>query len=269
MKQFHEMLRTVTSSAQHDQMLRFAAPLSHLGVSHFWYYKITFSGDYSYLGTHSAWNEFCIDRAMVKHFPCLRHPEALQTGINLMKLTADNDYKAVLDIAWDKFHINLGINLISSIPEGIEAFGFGSYFNDPFAEQRLLNELPLLRYFIKLFRAKHKKLFYILDDNQVNLPSHFGHVFYERPKTLVSMHNRDKFLRKLGFESILTLTRREIDVLKYIASGFPASYIANQLGLCSRTVENYIATIKGKLSCNSKVELIRKAQEIGSTGFFD
>lgn len=48
-----------------------------------------------------------------------------------------------------------------------------------------------------------------------------------------------------------------------------AGYIANQLQLSTRTVENYLATIKSKLCCQSKLELIQKAQEIASAGFFD
>lgn len=263
MGSFSEMLRKVTSSPCHDQMQRSVAPLNdHFGINHFWYYRITYSGHYSYLGTHSAWNEFCFDKALLSNFPCLRHPEALQNGINLMKASDDLEYKRVLGIAWDKFNINFNINLLNRISDGIEAFGFATRFNDPYAEQKLLNELPLLRSFIKMFRTKNRQLFQLLDDNQVCLPAVFGSVFYERPKTFVSPLDRDKFLRKMGFEDYLFLTEREKDVLKYLSSGYPAAYIAQQLQLSCRTVENYILTIKCKLSCKSKVELIRKANEI-------
>ena len=59
---------------------------------------------------------------------------------------------------------------------------------------------------------------------------------------------------------LLELTPRERDLLKYISRGYPASYIAKKLELSVRTTENYIATIKEKLSCPSKVELIEMAQ---------
>lgn len=269
MKCFHEMLRRVTSSPYHDRMLRFAAPLNdHFGINHFWYYKITFSGNYCYLGSHSAWSEFCFEKAMVSQFPCLRDPNTLQKGITLMKASANAEYKLVLDTAWKKFRINFNINLINTIPEGIEAFGFASRFNDSHADQRLLTNLPLLRYFTNVFRKEHKKLFQLIDDNQINLPNQFGPQFYENSITPVIPNNRDEFLRKMGFASILSLTPREIDVLKLISNGYPASYIAKQVHLGKRTVENYIATIKCKLACDSKVELIQKAQEIASTGYF-
>lgn len=270
MNPFCEMLRKITSSSYNDQMLRFAAPLNdHFGINHFWYYRITFSGFYSYLGTHLAWNEFCFDKALLSNFPCLRHPNNLQNGINLMKANIGSEYKKVLDIAWEKFQINFSINILNRIPEGIEAFGFGTRFNDPYAEQRLLNDLPLLRFFIKLFQTKHKKLFQLLEDNQVNLSDQFGPLFFEHTKSLTIPREQDQFLSKMGLGSILLLTPREKDVLKIIANGFSAPYIAKELRLHKRTVENYIATIKSKLSCNSKVELIKKAQEIASINYFD
>lgn len=269
MVSFHEMLGKITSSSYHNQMQQFVSPLKDLlGINHFWYYRITFTGHYSYLGTHSKWSEFCFDNAMLSHFPCLRHPNILKSGIQLMKASADNEYKKVLNDAWDKFNINFNINLQSVIPNGIEAFGFGTCYNDPHAEERLLNDLPLLKYFIKTFRKKHQKLFLLLEDNQVDLVSHFGPTFYERPKTLELPSKRDLLLKKVGLGHLLNLTQREMDVLKWISSGYPAPYIAKQLKLSKRTVENYIATIKSKLSCSTKVQLIQQAQDIASFGLF-
>lgn len=263
MKPFSELLKKITSSPCYNQMLRFSAPLKDcFGINHFWYYKITFSGNYSYFGTHAAWNEFCFENAMVSHFPCLRHPNNLQIGINLMKAQADIEYRAVLDSAWDKFQINFNINITNRVSEGVEAFGFATCYNDPHAEQRLLNNLPLLHHFIRFFRKEHIKLFQLLDDNQVNLPDQFGPLFYERQKMLAIPNNQEQFLEKMGFGSIRSLTPREKDVLKFLSHGYPSTYIAQQLLLSSRTVENYIAVIKSKLSCNSKVELIQKAQAI-------
>lgn len=270
MSPFCDLLRKISSSPHYNQMLRFAAPLKDcFGINHFWYFKITFSGNYSYLGTHNPWNEYCFENAMVSYFPCLRHPNNLQMGINLMKAQTDPEYKAVLDKAWENFKINFNINLMNRIPEGIEAFGFATCYNDPQADQRLINDLPLLIHFTKAFKKENKKLFHILDDNQVNLPNQFGPVYYERQKTLVIPHDPEQFLKKMGFGPICSLTPREKDVLKFIARGYPSKYIAEQLHLSYRTVENYITTIKGKLSCDSKIDLITKASEIASTGYFE
>lgn len=270
MKSFHELLRKVTTSPYHNQMLRFTAPLNdHFGINHFWYYKITNSGNYSYLGTHSAWNEYCFDEALVAYFPCLRHPSMMESGVKLMKICQDDAYRKILETAWKKFQINFNLNIQQVTSEGIEAFGFGSKFDDPHADERLINRLPLLQQFFKIFCLKHKKLFNLIEEHQINLFSLIGLKFYERPKIVSIPFDREPFLQKLGFDSLLLLTPREKEVLKFISNGFPAPYIAQQLKLCRRTVENYIATIKDKLSCRSKVELIQKALELSSTGYFD
>lgn len=270
MNKFHEMLRKTSSSPYYNSMMRSAAPLNDcFGINHFWYYKITSKGHYAYLGTHTDWSEFCFDKAMVSHFPCLRHPNSVKSGVQLMKAGADVEYKQVLDTAWDKYKINFNINLIEAIPEGIEAFGFASRFNDPLAEERLLNQLPILHYFTKCFRAENEKLFQLLNDNQVDLSSEFGPVFYERPKALALPDAREQLLRRMGFEWIFSLSQREKEIMGHLRHGYPASYVAEKLHLSCRTVENYIAIIKSKLSCRSKVELIQKARELASTGYFE
>lgn len=270
MKPFHQMLKNITSSPYHKEMIRSTTPLSdYFGVNHFWYYKITLSGFYSFLGTHSAWNEFCFDKDLINRFPCLRYPQILHKGVNLMKINEDPNYQELLKVASEKFSINFNLNLIYNTHDGIEAYGFATKYNDPYADQRLINELPLLRSFIKYFRENNKKMFQLLEDNQVNLASILGMTFYEQPKMLALPQKRDEFLKKIGFSQVLSLTSREKDVLKYISNGYSSSYISEQLRLQSKTVENYIATIKCKLNCNSKVELIKIAQELASTGYFD
>ena len=265
MKSFHEMLRKVTHSPYYDQMLRFAQPLhDHLGINHFWYYRITSSGDYSYLGTHAAWSEFCFDRSLSASFPCLRHPNSLQSGISLMKSTNDAGYQQTLQTAWEKFGINFNINLQQKIPNGIEAFGFASKFDDLHADERVLNELPLLQHFINNFRNKHKKLFELLDEASVNIASHFGQIFYERQKALSLPLERKELICKMGLSWIFTLTAREKDVLHFVANGQTALSIAEALGLSVKTVENYLATIKSKLMVATKTDLIQKAREFST-----
>lgn len=270
MNPFDLMLKKTISSPYYDQMLRYAAPLSdHWGINHFWYYKITFSGHYSYLGTHTAWNKFCFEQSLINHFPCLRHPDTLQRGINLMKASQDREYKTVLNVAWEKFRINFNVNILNKIPEGIEAFGFATRFNDTYAEQRLLNDLPLLRHFTKKIQATHRSLFQLLDDNQIDISSQLGLAFYERAREEKETCGRDQLLRRMGFADILSLTVRETEVFKHIASGYPIGYIAQQLNLSVEIVENYIAIIKSKLSCQTGIELMLKAREIASLGYFD
>src|SRR5262245_58049475 len=104
MDPFIEMMERTQSSLYYDQMCRFAKPLhDHFGINHFWYYRISRSGFYSYAGTHAAWNEYCFGHSLTKHFPCLRHPNVLRSGITLMRPGSNVPYAQVLQRAWEKF----------------------------------------------------------------------------------------------------------------------------------------------------------------------
>lgn len=269
-KQFQEMLRKVTSSSYYSPMMRFVVPLKeHFGVNHFWYYRVTHSGQYTYLGTNENWNEYCFENHLLKHFPCLRHPDTLVDGISLMNKSTNQPYACVLKTAWEKFQINFNINIQKKIPDGIEAFGFATQYNHSSYDEKLLNELPLLCHFTQLFREKHFKLFEILDDNPIDLSAYLGPLFSETEDIPKIPRDRELFLKKIGSIPYTRFTKREKDVLKYVSNGFPASYIAEQLQLQKRTVENYLDTVKSKLSCSSKVELIQKAQKLVSIGYLN
>lgn len=260
MSAFHAMIQKISSSSHYDSMQRTAKLLDdHFGINHFWYFRITLDGEYCFLGTHTKWTEFAFQNSLVQHFPCLRHPESLQNGINLMKGGSDSSYKNVLKLAWDSFSINFSINLMKKIPQGIEAFGFATRHGDSQADERLLNELPLLRQFSRFFREKHQRLFDLLYDNQVNIATHFGPLFYAVPKSVSIPVAREHLLEKLGLHWVNSLTSREKDVLQLFSTGQPASHIAQQMELSPRTVETYIANLKDKLCCSNKSELIQKA----------
>jgi DNA-binding NarL/FixJ family response regulator len=61
------------------------------------------------------------------------------------------------------------------------------------------------------------------------------------------------------------LTDRQVECLYYLVKGMTIRQIASQLTLSHRTVEHYLETIKRKLQCNKRCELIEialKMQEI-------
>ena len=120
----------------------------------------------------------------------------------------------------------------------------------------------LSKKFISYFQKENKKFIDFVHDHEVDISSFLGPSCNEAPNAFPISPKRELLLKQLGFGAILLLTPREIEVLKYMAYGFPANYIAQKLHLSCRTVENYITVIKSKLDCDSKVELIKKAQDI-------
>jgi PAS domain S-box-containing protein len=61
----------------------------------------------------------------------------------------------------------------------------------------------------------------------------------------------------------VTLTAREIEVLKSLAKGYSTRIIANQLNISSATVNNHIKHILTKLDVHTRLEAIRHAESGG------
>jgi DNA-binding CsgD family transcriptional regulator len=268
MNKFIESFNRITSLYDFSKMLRYCAPLYDIfGVNYFWYFRVTHSGDYSYIGTHADWSEWSFEHDMVKNFPLLRNPDTLSEGIHFMNRTVRVGHEIPVNVAWEKFKVHLAISLVKKIDCGVEVFGFGTKTNDPQAELALLNELPLLRLFIKNFREKFKKSIEYAHENPVNLISHLGPIFEETNGTKLSEEKRMQFLKAVGLGSLLTLSKRENEVFLLIHEGYSCTQIAEILLLSSRTVEKFICSIKDKLSCDSKGQIIQMANSLFSNGY--
>ncbi|MFZ2509936.1 MAG: response regulator transcription factor [Gordonia sp. (in: high G+C Gram-positive bacteria)] len=62
-----------------------------------------------------------------------------------------------------------------------------------------------------------------------------------------------------------TLTERETEVLRFVATGLTSKQIAERLHLSPRTVENHVGATLRKLHLGNRVELARYAMEHGLT----
>ncbi len=69
--------------------------------------------------------------------------------------------------------------------------------------------------------------------------------------------------RPVGGVPGVSLTRREVDILKMLARGNTNRQIAEALGLSVRTVEGHRANLMGKLGVSSRVELVTYAEKHG------
>lgn len=65
------------------------------------------------------------------------------------------------------------------------------------------------------------------------------------------------------------LTKREVTILKYILKGYTAARTAAQLSISRRTVESHVDSIKRKLQCISKGEIIETATKLGLVFLFE
>jgi DNA-binding NarL/FixJ family response regulator len=68
-----------------------------------------------------------------------------------------------------------------------------------------------------------------------------------------------------GGPDVPTLTERETEVLRMVATGLSYKQIATRLVLSHRTVQNHVQNTLGKLQLHNRVELVRYAIEHGLT----
>jgi DNA-binding NarL/FixJ family response regulator len=84
--------------------------------------------------------------------------------------------------------------------------------------------------------------------------------FYICPR-LVGQFQQE--LARGGEEEQSGLAPREVETLRFIASGFTHAQIATRMGLSPATVNTYAKRIRAKLNVSNKAELTRMAIELG------
>lgn len=258
-----DMFKKIAGSTHYKKMQQSVLPLNVLGIKHLWYNSLSFNGDLEYIGTHEEWYEYCSlnkwkDICDSQSFKALINSKS---GVQLFGLIPNKKIQTLMSFAKSNYNISFNIQIVQETENGVEAFGLGaSSQNDSNVYENLLNELPVISRFLKDFRKKNAPIFEISKNNKFPLRDYLGADYFK--PTLAKKLDRRHLLAELGYD--FTLTSREEDLMKFLANGYPASYIAEELNLSKRTVEGYINNLKDKLDCYSKVDLIQKAKEYKS-----
>jgi DNA-binding CsgD family transcriptional regulator len=258
---FTEDLILKVSNMHSRAIQSFCDHLSCFQINHFWLYKISNDGFFSFLGSHNQWNDLQFEQKTHLKNPYIRHPSVLQNGISLMAEVEDLDFRDQCSLARNKFDVNFNINLSYPTQEGIEGFGVATPFLTSQVTCTLLNELPMLKLFLKQFKSQYPKIFQQLDEHSVDMAKVVGPAFYTPKGSIVhTLPEKKVFLTKIGIQD-KHLSAQEIKVLGKITDGYCSREIAEDLSLSKRTVEHYIDNIKNKFGCHTKRELIQKIKE--------
>lgn len=248
---------------------KFCTPIiDNFGVNHFWYYKVTNEGYYTCLGSSLPWTEYYFGEKLYLSNPYLRNPANFQSGTSFIRPIKDYSYQKSVDIGVRNFRINQSLVFLEKGRDGVEGWGFASHLPIPTFESLCINEMPLLKFFVKKFREEFNSLFCKMSEDLVDIASLIGPTFYKNDSTIQTPPIKRKlFLKQFHLSQILELSNREKEVLFLVSKGLFAIQIADHLQLSKRTVEHYIENIKNKLNCFSKAELIQKANEFLSIGY--
>lgn len=69
-----------------------------------------------------------------------------------------------------------------------------------------------------------------------------------------------------GMALLASLTKRELTVLRLLATGFDSAAIAGDLGVSEHTVRTHVQNLYAKLNCHSKVDIVMFAMRHGVIG---
>lgn len=240
---------------------------SYLNIVQFYYCKITNSGYLANFDSNIAWAEYFTSEKIYQSYPFFCHPEFAKEGTWLIRDVEDKSLEPAIQ-ASRKFNYQFWLRIVRKNSEGMEEYGFHSNLSTDSQASLFLNELPLIKLFIKKYRKENEFLFSCLEESKINIAKIMGSFFYEKKGSISSDGATKKnILRKLGIKVEKPLSSKEIEVIRLLIRGYSAGKIAPKVYLAKRTVEHYIERIKEKLICQSKVELIQKIRELEEIGY--
>jgi DNA-binding CsgD family transcriptional regulator len=128
-----------------------------------------------------------------------------------------------------------------------------------------LNQRDILEQFVYDFKNKASKLITQGVSNKIILPENMqlrledinsdSIQLSESQTDLSTIKNQSQIIHYLGRS--IKCTKREMDCLHLLSSGYTAKEVAIQFGISPRTIENHINNIKSKFGLNRKPDIIK------------
>ncbi|HVX01154.1 MAG TPA: helix-turn-helix transcriptional regulator, partial [Candidatus Babeliaceae bacterium] len=178
------------------------------------------------------------------------HPQILQSGLFLAPdLCNPACWQPVLDEC--RVHHMFGI---VEVAEVADLFAFTTLLKDNIDARVFLDHFTFLQRFTRYFKREAKDLIGRLETEGFNLKKAKGDAF-ANADTSIPLVNKDPNLEKF-LKLMVPLSRREMQCLELFKQGRSAQATGAILGISSRTVESYFESIKNKLGCHSKAELL-------------
>lgn len=251
----NEMIKRYTIN--HDKKISsICQPLFNLfQISLFTYYRVNSNGNFFLLSNGTSITDFYYSEKMYLNNPYLVEPKLIRSGYVFTNSTNDKKYLEDLEVSKNKFQLNNTFLIVNHEVEFYEGFLFGA-FNRKTPIHHYLDNIELLKKFGKYFKQETRSLITKMDDENYNLLKAKGNAFSLRdPSIPLSANNA---IYKKFLKIISPLSCREQQCLELFQQGHSAQSTAAKLGLSRRTVEHYFISIKNKLNCHSKWDLLNR-----------
>lgn len=245
-----ELPKNHISLTSTKDMLDISIPLKMLNVDFFSYTRFYFDGTTISLLTHTDWYQFFLKQEV----PGCLNVFNLEDGCNLwLDLFPEN---AVFD-AKEHFSIDNGIHFSKRENNYVEAISYATNAKDLKAIGRFVSNIDLLENFIIYFKKRASTLIKKACQDRIVIPEIMKGYQTVKPELKLGLTDRKIFLKKIGYDNLVTkLSVREYECLQHVAQGKTVKEVANYLMISPRTVETYVNTMKRKLCCSTKSQLL-------------
>lgn len=175
----------------------------------------------------------------------------------------------LMQIAKNEFDIDHGITLISRHEKFTEFYYFGASRDNREINHYYINNQDVFKAFALYFKDKGDFLIKKADEESLDmLKNPLGNTF-NKPEIHADKHEIKK--RKEFFEIChidhfylggdlkdVYLSRREAECMASLLDGKAPKEISKELGISDRTVEKYVDSVKKKINCTFRKELLNR-----------
>jgi DNA-binding CsgD family transcriptional regulator len=273
---FQEMNENYTGKFK-QKIMRTCAPLFQtFGLNFFFHQSVNQNGLYYAICNNPEYMHYYYQQKMQECNPFIMQSEKVNGGVYLLKSVESNlseEFQLTFQIARDRYNVHHSLLIVENDSYDCHQYGFGFAPDSIGSESLILNELPLLKVFIKYFHEEMADALNGLKANPVRIRPNKEYLKNNLlPDMQLDHLKRMSLLAKMKVPRNLVsppkLSKRELDCLKLYLKGKSASEIGDGLGLTKRTVEFYINNVKNKLSCYKKSELIELLALMGKLGLY-
>jgi len=227
-------------------------PLKTIGIPIFSYFRIEPDGRFGNLSNYPEELEFFYEQSFHLNYPYLIHPCLLRSGC-IFTTVASNASSS--EKVFNKYRMFYLFIILERTGDVVEGFVFAP--ENGLDAQIVIDFLPKLGMFytfIRYFKKKAHSLIENMMKDGFNLKEAKGEDFFKVAPSL-PLASQDAEVQKF-LRLIFPLTERERQCLDLFKQGKSAQATAAILGLSQRTVEHYLDSVKDKLGCQSKWELL-------------
>ncbi len=245
-------------------------PLRGYGITHFLYSRLFFNDGSTYSLTNHWESYFHHCKMRYSVSPPVSEKIMSNKFFYLPGMTRDSGYNQASYDWINLFDIGQPIYFIECQPNYLDFFIYGSTPDNAALINFYLNNIDMLEKFKFYFKDKANKLIAKSIKNKILLPKEMCSGFNIKMNVDESVVNRQKFLKQLevknyivpGQHCDISLSSRELDVIKELANGCTLKEAGKSLELSPRTVETHLNNLKSKLKLQRKTEIIKLISDL-------